>query len=195
MTAFNCTSHFFFLSKFISPAFNQREDEYGGNPKARATILADILDSIRAEVGKNFPVIAKINGDDFTDGGMTLHDCIEACRVMVEHGIDAIEISGNYTSRDARPHANEGYFQKYAVGVKERVDVPIILVGGHRSIEDMNWLINKTSIEFLSLSRPLIREPDLINRWQRGDIRPSTCVACNACYRTPGHRCIFKGGH
>ena len=74
-------AHFFFLSKFISPAFNQRADEYGGNPEARAKILGDILDSIRAELGDEFPIIVKINGDDLTDGGMTLHDCIAACKV------------------------------------------------------------------------------------------------------------------
>ena len=65
-------------------AFNQRADEYGGNPEARAKILGDILDSIRAELGDEFPIIVKINGDDLTDGGMTLHDCIAACKVMSE---------------------------------------------------------------------------------------------------------------
>lgn len=160
-------AHGFFLSSFI---------EYD-----RGKILGDILDSIRAELGKDFPLIAKINGED----------CIEACQTMASHGIDAIEISGDFTSRRSRAHNNEGYFKDYAVEVKRHVDVPIILVGGHRSIEEMNWTLNKTPIEFLSLSRALVREPSLINRWKSGDIRPSACVGCNACYRTPGHRCKF----
>ena len=81
-------AHGFFLSRFIV-------DDHG-------KILGDILDAIRAELGRDFPIIAKINCDDFTDGGLTITGCIEACRVMVRHGIDAIEISGNYTSREAR---------------------------------------------------------------------------------------------
>lgn len=163
-------AHGFFLSQFI---------EYD-----RGAILGVILDKLRAELGRDFPIIAKINGEN----------CLDACRVMVEHGIDAIEISGDFTSRKARAHANEGYFKDYALEVKRHLDVPIILVGGHRSIEEMNQLLIKTPIEFLSMSRALVREPSLINRWKGGDIRPSECVGCNACYRTPGHQCIFVLG-
>ena len=184
-------AHGFFLSTFISPLYNGRDDEYGSTPENRAKILADILDAIRDAVGNDFCVIAKINCDDFTDGGLTINDCIAACKVMKQHGIDAIEISGNYTSREARAGANEGYFQKYAVTVRERVDIPIILVGGHRSVEQMNNLLNKTDIEFLSLSRALIREPNLVNRWKSGDLKPSACIGCNACYQTSAHKCIF----
>ena len=184
-------AHNFFLSKFISPLYNNRTDEYGGSPENRAKVLGVILDELRGAVGKDFCVIAKINCDDFADGGLNINECITACRIMKNHGVDAIEISGNYTSREARAGANEGYFQKYAVAVKERVDIPIILVGGHRSIENMNAILFKTDIEFLSLSRALVREPGLINRWKSGDLKPSACVGCNACYRTPGHKCIF----
>lgn len=185
-------AHFFFLSKFISPLFNSRADEYGGDSERRAKILADILDAVREVVGKDFCVIAKINGDDFSEGGLTLEDCIVACKIMKSHGVDAIEISGNYTSREARAHRNEGYFKDYAVAVKKVVDVPVILVGGHRSLDAMNLLLNTTNIEYLSMSRALIREPALINRWAGGDVRPSACIGCNACYNTPAHKCIFN---
>ena len=69
--------------------------------------------------------------------------------------------------------------------------MPLILVGGHRSIEHMNGVINKEGIEMLSISRPLVREADLIKRWKNGDTSPAQCVSCNMCYQTPGHRCIF----
>ena len=55
----------------------------------------------------------------------------------------------------------------------------------------MERVLNETGIEFLSLSRPLVREPDLPRRWESGDRSPSCCVSCNACYSTPGHRCVF----
>ena len=67
-----------------------------------------------------------------------------------------------------------------------------LAAGGLRSIEKINQFLNDTKIEYVSLSRPLIREPNLINRWQKGDIAPSKCVSCNSCYRTPSHQCIFN---
>lgn len=160
-------AHGFFLSQYII---------------RDVKILGDILDAIH-EVDKNFCVIAKINGEN----------CLAACELMSKHGLDAAEISGNYTSRDAAPYVNEAYFKNFALAVKNAVpDLPIILVGGHRSFEEMNNLLNTTAIEFLSMSRPLIREPELLNRWKSGDLRPSACISCNSCYRTPNHACIFN---
>lgn len=159
-------AHGFFLSQYI-----QRDEK----------ILGDIIEAIH-DADKNFCVIAKINGEN----------CVSACEIMKSHGVEAIEISGNYTSRDAAPYVNEAYFKNFALEVKNSVDVPIILVGGHRSFEEMNKLLNESGIEYLSLSRPLIREPNLINRWQSGDLRPSTCISCNSCYRTPNHACLFN---
>ena len=184
-------AHNFFLSKFISPMYNNRKDQYGGSSENRARILGEILDEIRQSVGKDFCIIAKINCDDFFDGGLNIHDCMVACKIMKEHGIDAVEISGNYTSREARAGTGEGYFLKYAVTVKDKIDTPIILVGGHRSVENMNSILFKTDIEYLSLSRALVREPDIVNRWKNGDLQPSKCIGCNMCYRTPNHKCIF----
>lgn len=158
-------AHGFFLSQYI-----QRDEK----------ILGDILDAIH-DVEKNFCIIAKINGEN----------CVAACEIMAAHGINAIEISGNYTSREARAHFGEGYFQNFAEVVSGRVDVPIISVGGWRSVEAMNKFLSTTNIDFLSLSRALIREPSIVNRWQSGDLRPSACIGCNACYQTPAHKCIF----
>ena len=78
------------------------------------------------------------------------------------------------------------------MSLAEVVDVPIVLVGGLRSIEGINQILEETQIQYVSLSRPLVREPNLIRRWQDGDTRPSLCVSCNTCYRTPGHQCIFN---
>ena len=158
-------AHGFFLSQYIT-----RDEK----------ILGDILDAIHS-VTENFPVIAKINGED----------CLSACEVMSRHGIDAIEISGNYTSREARAGFNEAYFKNYALAVTKKISAPIILVGGLRSVEEINKILATTDIEFISLSRALIREPNIVNRWKSGDLRPSKCIGCNMCYRTPAHKCIF----
>ena len=80
----------------------------------------------------------------------------------------------------------------YAKMLESNVKCPVILVGGNRSIENMNNVLNETNIEYMSLSRPLICEPDLIKRWIDGDKSPSRCVSCNNCYQTFNHKCIFN---
>ena len=185
--------HFFFLSKFISPAVNHRADQYGGSQENRSHILVDILKDMRSKTDSGFSIIVKVNASDFVTDGLEAGEFLTTCKMLSEAGIDAIEVSANGTSVPGiKAGKNEAYFSEYAEALKQVVDTPVILVGGHRSIEAMNTLLNETGIEYLSMSRPLIREPHLIKRWMDGDTRPALCVSCNSCYRTPGHQCIFK---
>ena len=186
-------AHFFFLSKFISPAVNRRTDKYGGSQENRSRILVDILKDMRRKTGPGFSIIVKVNASDFVPGGLEAGEFLTTCKMLSESGIDAIEVSTNGTSVPGiKAGKNEACFREYAEALKQVVDTPVILVGGHRSIEAMNTLLNETGIEYLSMSRPLIREPNLIKRWMDGDTRPALCVSCNGCYRSPGHACIFK---
>ena len=114
---------------------------------------------------------------------------IAACQRLP--GLDAIEVSANGTSRQGiRAGMNEGSFLHAAARLAEAVDIPVVLVGGLRSLDFIDRVLNGTKIDYVSLSRPFIREPDLIRRWQQGDTEPSRCVSCNSCYNTPGHKCV-----
>ncbi|MBQ4495740.1 MAG: NADH:flavin oxidoreductase, partial [Selenomonadaceae bacterium] len=107
-------------------------------------------------------------------------------------GIDSIEVSGNGTSVGGiKAGINEGYFADFAVKLADMVSVPVICVGGWRSRQEMEKFLNQTHVELISLSRPLVREPDLPKKFLSGSSDVSKCVSCNACYRTPAHRCIF----
>lgn len=107
-------------------------------------------------------VTIKINCSDFIDGGLDEEKSLEICKILSENGIDSIEISGNGTSvAGIKAGVNEGYFSKFASKVAEKISVPIICVGGWRSLAKMEKILRETKIKFLSLSRPLIREPDL----------------------------------
>ena len=109
-------------------------------------------------------------------------------------GIDSIEVSGNGTSVGGiKAGVNEGYFADFAARLADEVNVPIICVGGWRSREVMEKFLNQSNVELLSLSRPLVREPDLPKKFLSGESSVAKCVSCNACYRTPAHRCIFSG--
>ena len=107
-------------------------------------------------------VTTKINCNDFTIGGLDEAESLEICKLLVDAGIDSIEVSGNGTSVGGiRAGINEGYFADFAAKLAENVDIPIICVGGWRSREFMEKILNSTKIELLSLSRPLICEPNL----------------------------------
>jgi len=184
-------AHGFYLSRFISPAHNHRIDVYGNNTTGRAKILLDILQDIQKKA-PGIHVTMKINGNDFMFNGLEPSASAVICAIMEKAGIDSIEVSGNGTSvAGIHPGREEGYFLPFAKEIQKACNVPLILVGGHRSIEHMNDVINKEGIEMLSISRPLVREADLIKRWKNGDTSPAQCVSCNMCYQTPGHRCVF----
>ena len=186
-------AHFFFLSRFVSPVVNHRKDEYGGSTVNRARLVTEIIKGIR-EKAPELHITAKINSSDFTYGGLDEEESLDMCKLLCPAGLDSIEVSGNGTSvAGIRPHKNEGYFVPFAAKLAEEVNTPVIIVGGMRSLDVMEDVLNKTKIELISLSRPLIREPDLPNKMNDGSCTVSKCVSCNACYSSPSHKCVFRG--
>ena len=186
-------AHFFFLSRFLSPAVNHRTDEYGGSTENRSRILIEILDGVR-KAAPSLHVTVKINSNDFTRGGLDEDEALTVCKLLDQAGIDYIEVSGNGTSVGGiRAHVNEGYFAPFATRVAEAVSCPVIVVGGFRSLNTMEAVLNQTKIELISLSRPLLREPDLPNKMKADPSTISKCISCNRCYSSPSHRCIFRG--
>ena len=117
-------AHFFFLSRFISPAVNHRTDEYGGSNANRARVLVKIQQGIRNE-NPGLHITVKINSSDFLPGGLTEGDSIEICRILADNGIDSMEVSGNGTSRTGIRHADdEAYFGLFAMRLAEIVVRP-----------------------------------------------------------------------
>ena len=185
-------AHFFFLSRFISPAINHRIDEYGGSTENRSRIIIEIIDSIR-KATPTLHISIKINCNDFMYDGLDEKESLAICKLLDQVGIDSIEISGNGTSvRGIKAHRNEGYFAPFAAKIADEVSCPIIVVGGFRALDTMETLLNQSKIELISLSRPLLREPDLPNKMNADPTIISKCVSCNACYSSPSHKCIFK---
>ena len=136
-------AHFFYLSKFISPLLNHRTDRYGGDQRGRTRILYEILKDMREKTSPDFLITMRINSTDEYPGGLTGKDFLVSCKLMANAGIDAIEVSGNGTSHTGiKAGQNEGYFRAAAMRLAEVVDVPIVLVGGLRSIEKINQYLN-----------------------------------------------------
>lgn len=187
------SAHGYFLSQFLSPAYNQRQDEYGGSVENRARIHLQIHDAIRAVVGKDFPVLIKMNCADFIENGLTIDDSLQAAKRFADAGFDAIEVSGG-TIRSGKHSPSrsgitkpekEAYFKEYAKQFKRDITIPLILVGGLRSVAVADQIVSEKIADYIAMSRPLIREPDLINRWKQGDLRKAECKSDNLCFN-PG---------
>jgi 2,4-dienoyl-CoA reductase-like NADH-dependent reductase (Old Yellow Enzyme family) len=180
-------AHGFLMSQFLSPAFNKRTDTYGGPIENRSRALLEVLRSIRSSVGSEFPILVKLNSDDAIDGGLTLEDAVQVGKMLQEEGIDAIEISGgtivtgDHCQKEIDTEEKEAYWREAARVFKQNLDVPIILVGGVRSFHLAEQLMDEGYADYLSMSRPFIREPGLVNRWASGDRSKATCLSDNLC--------------
>ena len=183
-------AHGYLLSQFLSPYSNRRTDEYGGSIENRARIIFEIYDAVRGKVGRDYPVMIKINASDFDGGvGLAPEDSLWVCKRLSDMGIDAIELSGGiFASGELMPArvgitspGKEAYFRDYAKQFRPHLKCPLILVGGLRSLNVMEDIYREGSAQFFSISRPLISEPDIIKRWQSGDRKKARCISCNKC--------------
>ncbi len=185
------SAHGYLLSQFLSPVFNRRMDAYGGVIENRSRIHMEVYRAIRETVGEDYPVLIKLNCSDFADNGLTLDESLQVACLLAGLGLDAIELSGGlltsskyFPSRvGIKAEEDEAYFSEEARHFKN-VGIPLILVGGIRSFSVAEHLVEDEVADYISMSRPLIREPDLINRWRSGDYSSSECISDNNCFRT-----------
>ena len=184
-------AHGYLFSEFLSPFYNKRTDAYGGCIKNRARIVVDAYNAVRNEVGADYPIMIKMNVTDFLEDGLSTDEALEAASVYAAAGIDAIELSGGTgwglrilgdPNRSAiRTVKDEAYYREIAQILKHIVQTPIILTGGIKSYDVAAQIIRDNIADYIGLCRPLIREPDLVNRWKSGDTKKSGCVSDNAC--------------
>jgi 2,4-dienoyl-CoA reductase-like NADH-dependent reductase (Old Yellow Enzyme family) len=187
------SAHGYLLSQFLSPTFNKRPDEYGGSISNRARIHLEIYRAIREVVGNDYPILIKINSRDFNETGLSLDDSVQAARLLADAGLDAIEVSGGLLTDGVRgptrpridSEEKEAYFKEELRTFRKAVSIPLILVGGIRSFEVAERIVDDGMADYISMSRPFIREPDLINRWKAGDHRKAECKSDNLCFK-PG---------
>jgi len=184
------SAHGYLLSQFLSPFFNRRSDRYGGSIENRARIHLEIIHTVRSYIGNDYPLLIKMNTGDFIEGGLEPADALKAGILLAQKGLDAIELSGgtglsgklNPIRTGIRKESDEAYFEDAAVLFKEHINIPLILVGGIRSFEVAERIVNSATADYISMSRPFIREPDLVNRWKSGDRSKSTCLSDSRCF-------------
>ena len=199
------------LCRFLSPYSNRRRDTYGRSSEGRTRFLVEILQAARARVG-DFPILIRMNGTDYVAGGIDTETLAEQGALLAEAGFDAIEISGGMHEALLLPEEELGfppvpaceshtqisdpekqsYFLPYARAID--VDVPVILTGGNLDVERLERILLEGDVDLIGLSRPLIREPNLPNRWRAGR-GPATasCLSCNGCIYELNMSCGQRG--
>ncbi|MBT3221287.1 MAG: NADH:flavin oxidoreductase, partial [Proteobacteria bacterium] len=196
-------AHGYLLAQFLSPLRNQRNDQYGGSLENRARFALEVFREVRANVGPEFPIMIKLNVNDFMEGSTTEDDSTYLARALAEAGIDAIEVSsgtpGSGRLGPARAKVattdDEAYFLPQARTMARAVpDTPLILVGGIRTLAVMEHILAEGVVDYFAMSRPLIREPDLPLRLQQGKQDTATCISCLGCFgpamRGLGVKCV-----
>jgi len=196
-------AHGYLLSQFLSPYFNRRTDEYGGTIHDRARIIYEVLAAVRAAVGPDYPVFIKMHCTDHWDEhGLSVEDSLQVALELERRGITGIEFSGGNPDSTNYPgkapirnkiiaEEKQSYFASETAQIAKRLTVPVISVGGHRSPTRMKELLNTTDIGYFAMSRTLLSEPELVNRWQRGDFGRPRCVSCGKCWDAAGNICIL----
>jgi 2,4-dienoyl-CoA reductase-like NADH-dependent reductase (Old Yellow Enzyme family) len=189
-------AHGYLLSSFISPYTNRRQDEWGGTLANRSRIVVEIIQGIKGLLGKDYPLIVKMNSTDFLPEGLTLEESIEIAKILEKEGLDAIEASGGMAEAGKGSYwkgpfseEEEGYFVDNASKIKRALSIPVFGLGGIRSFSVMEKIIEQGKADLISMSRPLIRDPFLIRKFRSGEIEKSECISCNKCFNPRGISC------
>lgn len=210
-------AHGYLINQFLSPHTNKRTDKYGGTLNNRMRFVLEVYEKVRDQVGKDFPVIMKMNATDFVETGIQIEEAIRMAEEFEKVGFDGIEISGAIWEsatlikpfafppecRRIKSEDEEGYHVEHAAKIRERVKLPLIVVGGIRSLEMVDKVLQEGIADFCSFARPFISEPDFPNKWKSGKSVRSECISCNKCgmdvpkvvtqlEEYPGVRCIYK---
>lgn len=178
-------AHGYLINQFLSPLTNLRKDIYGGDFAGRTRFLLDIIQRIKKKARENFPIICRMNGDDYFEGGLTLADAKKIAQVIEKAGVNAIHVSGGiYDSKNMESTAPmwlpRGFMVPLAHGIKEVVKIPVIAVGRIHDIKLAEEIVEKGEADLVSMGRALITDPEFPRKAMEhrlGEIRP--CIACN----------------
>jgi 2,4-dienoyl-CoA reductase-like NADH-dependent reductase (Old Yellow Enzyme family) len=180
-------AHGYLISQFLSRDVNKRTDKWGGSLEKRMRLLNEVYDEIRGRLG-NVPLLIKMNCDDFSPDGFTVDDAAKVAKNLVNRGIDLIEISGGgrgerdeFRPRAKHPDYPELDFAGHAMKIKTTIgNTPMGLVSGFTKLQTMEKAVNEELTDMVSMSRPFIRETDLVNKLKKGQ-KEVMCIRCDAC--------------
>jgi 2,4-dienoyl-CoA reductase-like NADH-dependent reductase (Old Yellow Enzyme family)/thioredoxin reductase len=187
-------AHGYLVNQFLSRFSNIREDEYGGDVAARTRFSREIVEEIRKRVGDDFPLSFKISAQEFVPDGLTVPESIEILKILIEAGIDIIQVSaGNDATAEwiCQPmFMKKACLVDSAERIRKTLNFPVMAVGRINNPILADDIIGKDMADLVCMGRGLLADPELPRKAQEGrldEIR--TCIACNTCMES-----IFRRG-
>lgn len=194
-------AHGYLIQQFLSPNTNKRTDQYGGSLENRMRFLLEIIDGIRSNCGKDFPIVVRLTVDEMyseigqNGKGYNLEEGIKMAKILNDKGIDAIDVSSaaydtfNYW---LEPTTFTPGWRKYLANeVKKVVDIPVIAANLIRSPKQAEMQLEEGTQDFISLGRPLIADPHWPNKVKSGNENLiKRCVCCLYCFES-----MMKGAY
>ncbi len=173
------------------PNTNARTDDFGGSAADRFRFPGGCLRAIREAVGPDYPVLVKLNSNCAGEAdAQYAKDLLYFCQQFEALGADAIELSGYNWLGLGKKKAHDFYLDR-AKTVVDMLSIPVILVGGVRSVADADAALD-AGIAFVSASRPFICQPDFYQKLQAGE--EAACIGCTKClgniWTKEGRRCV-----
>ncbi|MCH2624012.1 MAG: NAD(P)/FAD-dependent oxidoreductase [Acidimicrobiales bacterium] len=181
-------AHGYLLSTFLSPAWNRRDDVYGGSLEGRTRLLTDVVVAVRQRCGPEFVIVVRLDGHEYgVEGGITVQDATEHARAAVAASANAIHVSAISSAgtgvgfTDAPIPWQPNQYERFAKHVKEGVNVPVLAVG-RIGPSDGERILDNGNADFISMGRQLLADPNLVQRLDAGRpelVRP--CINCLVC--------------
>jgi 2,4-dienoyl-CoA reductase-like NADH-dependent reductase (Old Yellow Enzyme family) len=161
-------AHGYLVAQFLSPLANQRDDEWGGDPRRRMRFVLEVVRRIRARVSPGFAVGVKLNSADFQRGGFSEEESRAVVAALAHEGLDLIEVSGGSYEKPAMmgtaansTRAREAYFLEYARTVRALAgETPLAVTGGFRSRSAMDAAIQAGECDVVGIGRPTATTTD-----------------------------------
>ncbi|MGE5396059.1 MAG: NADH:flavin oxidoreductase, partial [Chitinophagales bacterium] len=153
------SAHGYLLNQFFSPLTNQRTDEYGGSVQNRIRIHLEVIEAVRAVVGKDFPLLLRLGACDYREGGITIEDSQTAAIEFEKAGINILDISGSFLSYTAPPNSSgQGYFSPLSQAVTQVVSIPVILTGGITEPQAAEELLAEGKADLIGVGRAVLKD-------------------------------------
>lgn len=153
------SAHGYLLDQFYSPLTNRRDDAYGPQSiESRTRFLRETMALVRSAIGADVPMAVRLGGADYTPGGATEEDAVEACRLLEAAGADLLDLSGGMCSYVRPDHPEAGYFGSMTAKIKTAVTVPVLLTGGVQTVADAERLLEENKADLIGVGRALFKD-------------------------------------
>lgn len=177
----------YFFSKVIDSKENRRKDNYGGSTFNRLRMVLEIIQAIKKIT--DLHVNCRLNADPKNEA-----ETLEIAELLEKYGADSLQVTKSFSPKYfVKDSDNKDMLYDLTDKLATKLDIPVILAGGLSNKDEINDLINKTNIDFISMQRPFVYNPTFLDDWKEGKSSESECTTCNNCYIKKTSTCHIVG--